>query len=101
VKRAGTVKLLRHCPKRARPRVGLRQRELVDSLCWKPKPSGNDTCIGDSGGPLFVDGVVAGVHSAGITTSPVGCPSRLSWDTDVARFRKWIDGEIASRAGGW
>jgi len=100
VKRVGTVKLLRRCPRRARKRVGLGRRELADSLCWKPKAGGNDTCVGDSGGPLFVDGVVAGVHSAGISTSPVGCPSQISWDTDVARFRDWIDAEVASRTGG-
>jgi hypothetical protein len=95
-KRAGTVKLMRHCPRRARPRVGLRRRELASSLCWKPKAGGNDTCVGDSGGPLFVDGVVAGVHSAGISNSPTGCPSLLSWDTDVARFREWIDAQVRS-----
>ena len=75
--------------------AGLFAGELVDSICFKPKPSGNDTCAGDSGGPMFVDGVVVGVHVAKISRSPIGCPSLLSWDTDVAKFRAWIDAEVA------
>ena len=95
VKRVGTVKLKKRCPRRARPRIGLRRRELSGSVCWKPKPGSADICPGDSGGPLFVDGEVVGVHSAGITASPVGCPGLLSWSTDVSRFRDWIDAALA------
>jgi transmembrane serine protease 9 len=95
VKRVGTVKVMRRCPRRGRRRVGLLPGELVDSICFKPKPGGNDTCAGDSGGPMFIDGVVAGVHAAKITRSPIGCPSSLAWDTDVAKFRDWIDAEVA------
>jgi len=48
----------------------------------------SDTCSGDSGGPLIVNGAVAGVTSGGIGTT--GCPGQLSFDTNVARYRAWI-----------
>jgi hypothetical protein len=93
VKRVGTVKLLRRCPRRANRRGGLLPGELTNSICFKPKR--NDTCVGDSGGPMVVDGVVAGIHTAKISVFPVGCPSILAWDVDVSRFRDWIDAEVA------
>jgi trypsin len=98
VKRIGTVRLARRCPRRARPGIGLRRRDLRGSVCWRALRGGNDTCQGDSGGPLFVDGQLAAVHSGGISASPVGCPGVLSWSTDVTRFREWIDAELAREA---
>jgi len=97
VKRTGSIKLMKRCPRKARRRVGLLRGALDESLCWKPKPGGVDACIGDSGGPLFVDGEVVGVTSAAITASPVGCPGKLSWSTNVSSFRSWIDAEMAAR----
>jgi len=96
-KRAGRIKLLKRCPRKARRRVGLERGALVNSLCWKPRRGGVDACIGDSGGPLFVDGELVGVTAAAITASPVGCPGTLSWSTNVSSFRRWIDDEMAAR----
>lgn len=96
-KRVGSLKLMKRCPRKGRRKVGLLPGELAESICWKPKRRGNDTCVGDSGGPLFVDGQVVGVTSAAITASPLGCPGKLSWSTDVASFRSWIDAEMAAR----
>ena len=92
IKRAGRVTLTR-CPRAVRI-IGIRPGQLEGSLCWRPKRKGQDTCHGDSGGPLLVDGVVAGVTSGGFPD----CPGRLSWDTSVAAVRDWIDGVVASAA---
>jgi secreted trypsin-like serine protease len=83
-KELGNVKLGR-CPRAFRP-AGLARGQLSSSLCWRPKRRGQDTCHGDSGGPLIIDGAVAGVTSGGYPD----CPGRLSWDTNVALFRSWI-----------
>jgi hypothetical protein len=91
IKRAGRVRLTR-CPRAVRT-VGIERGQLDGSLCWRPKRKGQDTCHGDSGGPLLVDGLVAGVTSGGFPD----CPGRLSWDTSVAAVRDWIDGVLASQ----
>lgn len=91
VKRVGTVRL-RHCPRAIR-RVGIFAGQLSTSVCWKPKRRGNDTCPGDSGGPLLVDGAVAGVTSGGYGVAT--CPGFLSWDTSVVKVRDWLDAAIA------
>lgn len=92
VKREGTVRLAR-CPRAVR-RVGILPGQLFESLCWRPKRHGNDTCAGDSGGPLLVGGAVAGVTSGGFPD----CPGKLSWDTSVAAVRNWIDAALARAA---
>jgi hypothetical protein len=92
-KRVGTVRL-RRCPRVVRVRNGTVR--LGKSLCWRPGSQGSDTCSGDSGGPLLVDGVVAGVTSGGIGTR--SCPSTLSYDTNVARYRGWIESVVAQYA---
>jgi hypothetical protein len=92
VKREGTVRLTR-CPRAVR-RVGILPGQLSGSLCWRPKRRGQDTCDGDSGGPLLVDGEVAGVTSGGFPD----CPGKLSWDTSVATVRDWIDSVVARAA---
>ncbi len=66
------------------------------SLCWRPGRRGSDTCSGDSGGPLLVDGAVAGVTSGGIGTQ--SCPSVLSYDTNVVRYRGWIEDVLQQQA---
>jgi V8-like Glu-specific endopeptidase len=91
VKRMGTVKI-RRCPRAIR-RVGIFPGQLSTSVCWKPKHNGNDTCPGDSGGPLLVKGAVAGVTSGGYGVA--SCPGLLSWDTSVAKVRDFIDAALA------
>jgi secreted trypsin-like serine protease len=87
VKEFGTVKL-KKCPRSFRP-AGIVRGQFATSLCWRPKRrlSWNDTCHGDSGGPLLIDGSIAGVTSGGYPD----CPGKLSWDTNVALFRAWIE----------
>ena len=84
-KRFGTVQL-RRCPRGLRVQGGVVR--LGKSLCWRPNLVSADTCSGDSGGPLLVDGAVAGVTSGGIGAT--ACPGQLSFDTNVARYRGWI-----------
>jgi hypothetical protein len=91
-KEMGTVRL-KACPRVFRPaRIG--RGQLAGSLCWRPKKRGQDTCQGDSGGPLVVRGQVAGVTSGGYPP----CPGKLSWDTSVPAFRRWLDDGLASAA---
>jgi subtilisin-like proprotein convertase family protein len=57
---------------------------------------------GDSGGPLFIDGKVAGISANSLTsfsTTVSGEPSvfgALSIDTRVSAYQSWIDSEINS-----
>jgi hypothetical protein len=85
IKRAGTVRL-RRCPGAVRVRNG--KVRLRKSLCWRPSDQVHDTCRGDSGGPLIVNGALAGVTSGSIGFTD--CPSALSYTTNVARYRAWI-----------
>jgi trypsin len=84
-KMVGTVRL-RRCPRLVHLRTG--KLRIRKSLCWRPADLLHDTCRGDSGGPLIVDGAVAGITSGGIGATD--CPAELSFDTNVVRFRKWI-----------
>jgi len=84
VKEMGTVRLAR-CPRRV-PALGLPSRALARSLCWRARPGQQDTCHGDSGGPLLVGAAVAGVTSGG----DAHCAGILSYDTSVAPFVPWI-----------
>ena len=84
----GTVRLKR-CPRVFR-RAGIQRGYLDGSLCWRPKKKGQDTCKGDSGGPLLVGGAVAGVTSGGFPD----CPGKLSWDTNVALYADWITSQL-------
>jgi len=86
LKEMGTVRLAK-CPKRF-PALGLARGALARSLCWRARPGQQDTCHGDSGGPLLIGGSVAGVTSGG----DPNCSGVLSWDTSVAAFLPWISG---------
>jgi hypothetical protein len=92
VKRAARVHLSR-CPRVVR-RIGIAPGQLDGSLCWRPRRHTQDTCHGDSGGPLLIDGVLAGVTSGGFPE----CPGTLSWDTSVVAVRAWIDDFVARAA---
>ena len=85
VKEMGTVRLAR-CPKRV-PALGLLSRALARSLCWRTQPGQQDTCHGDSGGPLLIGATLAGVTSGG----DAHCAGILSYDTSVAAFLPWIN----------
>jgi len=89
-KRMGTVRLSR-CPRRPLPAAYLDAGQLEHSLCWHPQGRHSDTCNGDSGGPLIIDGAVAGVTSGGYPR----CHGRLSWNTNVALFSGWISAVVA------
>jgi trypsin len=91
-KRMGTVRL-RRCPRGPLPAAQLEAGQLEHSLCWHPRRRWADTCNGDSGGPLLIDGTVAGVTSGGYPR----CHGRLSWDTNVALFSGWISDVVAER----
>jgi transmembrane serine protease 9 len=85
IKRIGTVQL-RRCPRGLRVQGSVVR--LGKALCWRPSFNTSDTCSGDSGGPLLVDGGVAGVTSGGVGAT--ACPGQLSFDTNVTRYRGWI-----------
>jgi hypothetical protein len=86
LKEMGTVRIAK-CPK-GFPALGLPRGALARSLCWRAHPGRQDTCHGDSGGPLLIGGSVAGVTSGG----DPNCSGLLSWDTSVAAFLPWISG---------
>lgn len=58
------------------------------SVCFEFAGEGADTCYGDSGGPLFVGGRVAGLTTDG--TNPACEAIDLSYDANVATYRAWI-----------
>lgn len=62
------------------------------------KPRGTSFCEGDSGGPSFLDGRLAGVHSS------VEIPSRCggeNYDTRVDAHLAWIDAQIQAADPGF
>jgi secreted trypsin-like serine protease len=52
----------------------------------QPRIWQQDTCKGDSGGPLLIGETLAGVTSGG----DPDCLGLLSWDTNVVPFLPWI-----------
>jgi hypothetical protein len=85
LKEMGKVRLKR-CPNSA-PLSGVLPGALANSVCWwRTRLWQQDTCHGDSGGPLLIRGSVAGVTSGG----DPGCTGALSYDTSVAPFLPWI-----------
>ena len=93
-KRSGRVRL-RRCPRRALPAVPLVAGQLATSVCWRPKLHRQDTCYGDSGGPLIVAGAVSGITSGGYPK----CHGRFSWDTNVALYSAWIADSLSRLVG--
>jgi hypothetical protein len=87
-KEFGTIRL-KKCPRQF-PAGGLGRQQLSRSLCWRPKQRHQDTCHGDSGGPLLVKSGLAGVTSGGYPD----CPGILSWDTNVVPFLPWIESHL-------
>jgi V8-like Glu-specific endopeptidase len=84
LKEMGTVRLKR-CPRRV-PALGLWRGALTRAICWRSRPSQQDTCHGDSGGPFLIGNTLAGVTSGG----DPHCSGTLSWDTNVVPFLPWI-----------
>ena len=88
LKEFGTIRV-KKCPRTFRP-AGFVRGQLARSLCWRPKQRHQDTCPGDSGGPLLAKSALAGVTSGGYPD----CPGILSWDTNVVPFLPWIDAHL-------
>lgn len=84
LKQMGTIRLAR-CPRRV-PALDLPSGALARSVCWRTRPGEQDTCHGDSGGPLLIGATLAGVTSGG----DANCSGFLSWDTSVVPFLPWI-----------
>lgn len=67
---------------------------------------GNDTCEGDSGGPLLVRRpdnawVLAGVTSFGDPDSACASPNNYGIYTRVSRYRHWINRLVSPEMGSW
>src|SRR5262249_19946008 len=84
LKEMGTVRLKR-CPRKV-PALGLPAGSLNRSLCWQARAGEQNTCHGDSGGPLLIGDSLAGVTSGG----DADCTGFLSWDTNVVPYLHWI-----------
>ncbi|XP_017367975.1 kallikrein-1 isoform X1 [Cebus imitator] len=65
-------------------------------LCAGPLEDGQDTCVGDSGGPLTCDGVLQGITSWGYV--PCGSPNKPSVFVRVLSYMKWIKDTIADNS---
>lgn len=53
-----------------------------------PNVGGKDSCTGDSGGPLTVDGVLVGIVSYGEDCGKAEYPGVYS---NIAEYRNWIE----------
>lgn len=60
-------------------------------ICVGTPEGGKDSCLFDSGGPVVVDGSLAGIVSHG---KGCGRPGEYKIHTNVAFFRDWISQQI-------
>uniref|UniRef100_A0A2K5DBV7 Kallikrein 1 n=1 Tax=Aotus nancymaae TaxID=37293 RepID=A0A2K5DBV7_AOTNA len=72
------------------------QKVTESMLCAGPLEGGQDTCVGDSGGPLTCDGVLQGIISWGYI--PCGSPNKPSVFVRVLSYMKWIKDTIADNS---
>lgn len=78
VKRDGPVTVA-ECPKSVDP---------ATMVCWDYDGAGANSCVGDAGGPLLVDGALAGVGAGGTKNSCLA--GDHAYDVRIAPYRDWI-----------
>lgn len=78
--------------------VGTTDIEIVSStiISWFFDPGESTIAPGDSGGPAFIGGKVAGVTSAGEINDPPAQWGDQAWDTRVDPYAEWIDNILSS-----
>jgi len=59
----------------------------TDMVCAGGTKGNRDACKGDSGGPMVVEGVLAGLTAWGIGCGQESTPGAY---TDLAQYRTWI-----------
>lgn len=61
--------------------------------------SGPDSCFGDSGGPMYQNGIHVGVTRSGVVHSPTSDPIDAcglgGLYTPTVKYEKWLNGEVA------